>query len=473
MAQVIFYSQIGWRPQIWRPIACYQLARWLEGHGYTCQVIEFTHLFSPEELVEHTEMFIDESTLLIGVSSTMWINWENVNFGHKASVPENIIEALTELKQKYPKIKNVIGGQGIAQADLPRDLFNFQIQDSFGEDSLLKLLDEISKQSLATKLTRKAFSIDNHRFIYKDYDCILPGEVLPIEWGRGCIFQCPFCRDPNLGKRPGTDEKNIELMVDEFTEMYERFGTTTYYFIDETFNASTERLEALEKIYNQLPFKLEFLSYNRPDLLDKNPYTQEILHNCGQRGALMGIETFNEAAAKLIKKPWSAKRGKDFILELTEKWPNTHIDCHLIAGIPGESKEQLVETAKFLKNTNLGFFWFQPLGIHKFDQRGVFELESNKLGITWPDPQEPWNWVWDEYKYTDARMLAATLNRYLNTQNRFSMWSVGPFKTIGLEMDNIVNQTISSIKDKVGDMYEHEDRLFTLYKSKLKAIAGR
>jgi hypothetical protein len=43
MANVILYSQIGHRPVIWRPSACYILARWLEEHGYTVQVIEFTH----------------------------------------------------------------------------------------------------------------------------------------------------------------------------------------------------------------------------------------------------------------------------------------------------------------------------------------------------------------------------------------------------------------------------------------------
>ena len=77
MANVILYSQIGHRPAIWRPIACYILARWLEEHGYTVQVIEFTHLFSPDELVEYTKMFVDDDTKLIGVSSTMWTTWNS------------------------------------------------------------------------------------------------------------------------------------------------------------------------------------------------------------------------------------------------------------------------------------------------------------------------------------------------------------------------------------------------------------
>lgn len=473
MANVILYSQIGHRPTIWRPIACYTLARWIEEHGYTCQVIEFSHLFSPDELLEFTEMFIDDGTLLIGASSTMWTGYDtNLMMRHRAdNVPENISKTIQELKLKYPKVKSAIGGPG--QYVEGTKIFDYHIIDEFGENSLLKLLDELSKQSTRTKLTRNKFVIDHQRFVYKDYDCILPGECLPIEWGRGCIFQCPFCRDPNLGKRPGSDEKDINLMVDEFIEIFENFGTTSYYFLDETFNASTERIENLEKVYDKLPFKLEFLSYNRADLLDKQPHTQEILHRCGQRGALFGIETFNQTAATAIAKPWSAKRGKDFLLELRDKWPNTHIDCHFMTGLPGESEEDLFRTADWLKESGLGFFWFIPLLMSSAQRQGKWEQTSLEQGVHWPDPTKTLNWVRGEWSWIKAYNLAASLNRYVDATSRLSMWNLGPIKTIGADFDDIVNKTYKEITDKVGDLYDHEQRLFDLYKDKLKSYAGR
>ena len=102
MANVILYSQLGYRPLMWRIVSCYVLARWIEEHGYTCQVIEFTHLFSPQELIDTTKMFIDKDTLMIGASSTMWSTWSGdlmMNV-HARSVPENIHSALTELKSQ-------------------------------------------------------------------------------------------------------------------------------------------------------------------------------------------------------------------------------------------------------------------------------------------------------------------------------------------------------------------------------------
>lgn len=473
MANVIFYSQIGHRPLIWRPIACYSLARWLEEHGYTCQVIEFTHLFSPTELIEHTEMFIDDSTLLIGVSSTMWTSYDtNLLMQHAASnVPENIDIAITELKLRYPKLKTAIGGPG--QYVKGTKIFDFHIFDHFGENPLLKILDELSQQKTSTKLLRKNFSIEHQRFTYKDHDCILPGECLPIEWGRGCIFQCPFCRDPNLGKKPGTDEKDIMLMVDEFVEIYEKFGTKAYYFLDETFNANTDRIVNLEKIYNKLPFKLEFLAYNRADLLDKNSHTQDILHNCGQRGALFGIETFHPVAAKAIAKPWSAKRGKDFLLEIREKWSHTHIDCHFIAGLPGESEEHLYQTADWLKKSNLDFFWFIPLLLNHHEKNGVWEKNFVKEGVTWPNPLHNLHWERGDWTWIKAYNVSSTLNRYVDAQSRMGMWSLGAMKTVGVDLDLIVGKSYLEISNLVGDFFDHEQRLFELYKDKLKTFQGR
>lgn len=473
MANIILYSQIGYRPLIWRPIGCYTLARWLEEHGYTVQVIEFTHLFSPQELFKYTEMFVDKDTYLVGVSSTMWRNYDRVlnMMGRHEGTPENIKTALTELKSKHPHLKTMIGGQGLY--NIPKDEYDYMIEDSFGENALLKLLDEISGKSFGTKLTRKKFIIDHQRFVFRDHDCILPGETLPVEWGRGCIFQCPFCRDPNIGKKPGTDEKPVDLMVDQFVELYEKFGTTAYYFLDETFNANSDRLLDLEKVYSKLPFELEFIAYNRGDLLDAKPWTQDILHSCGQRGALMGIESFTPEAAKSVAKPWSAKRGKDFLLELRDKWPNTHIDCHFIAGLPGDTTETLAETAVWLEKSNLGFYWFLPLGMIKGEQRGLWENNNEHHGITWPDPNNNGYWEWGYWNFHKAYHLAATLNRKMKVQEKFTMWTLGPYATAGVPMKQVVNKKVKDVIALSGDLYLKEEELFNIYKDKLAKQAGR
>jgi|694.fasta_scaffold00357_81 hypothetical protein len=477
MANVILYNQLGYRPLIWRTISCYLLARWIEEHGYTCQVIEFTHLFDPEELLEYTKMFIDDDTILIGASSSMWSTWSSelmMNI-HAKKVPESIYFSLSEIKKEFPKIKTVVGGHRFYNQLEDLDVFDYKCIIDYGEDWLLKLLDELTDKPLAQKLKRKSFDINTHRFVFREHDCILPGESLPMEWGRGCIFKCPFCRSPNLGKKSGSDEKSVELMVDVFTEMYERFGTTSYYFVDETFNADVKRIETLHEVSQQLPFQLEYIIYGRADLIDKHPHTIDMLQDSGLRAVLFGIETFHPEGAKLVLKPWSAKRGKDFLLELRNRWNKVHIDCSLIAGLPGVSNEYHYELADWFLNSKLGFFNFKPLLMVKGAEStmSTWEIDSSKLKIEWPDEKEPAYWVWGDTNYVNSYKLACELNRHIRVQDKAFAWSLGAFTALGFKMEQLTNLGTKEILNLCGDIYDHEARLFNKYKSMLKSIAGR
>ena len=477
MANVILYNQLGYRPLIWRTISCYLLARWIEENGYTCQVIEFTHLFSPEELLEHTEMFIDNDTVLIGASSSMWSTWSSelmMNI-HAREVPENMHFSLSEIKKKFPKIKTVVGGHRFFNNLKNIDIFDYKCVIDYGENWLLKLLDELTDKPLSQKLKRKSFDINTHRFVFREHDCILPNESLPMEWGRGCIFKCPFCRSPNLGKKSGSDEKSVELMADVFIEMYERFGTTGYYFVDETFNADVNRVENLYKVSQKLSFQLEFVCYTRPDLIDKHPHTIDLLQDAGLRGTLFGIETFHPEASKLVLKPWSAKRGKDFLIDLRNRWNKVHIDCSLIAGLPGVSKEYHDELSEWFLKSNLGFFNFKPLLMVKGAEStmSTWEVDSSKLQITWPNDKDPTYWEWGDTNYLNSYKLASELNRHIRVQDRAFAWSLGAFTALGYKMEQLTNLGTKEILNLCGDIYDHEAVLFKKYKGMLKSIAGR
>jgi hypothetical protein len=53
------------------------------------------------------------------------------------------------------------------------------------------------------------------------------------------------------------------------------------------------------------------------------------------------------------------------------------------------------------------------------------------------------------------------------------MWNLGSFKTCGLDIMDCVNKDISYVFNKLGDIYDHEERLFKQYKEILKSKAGR
>ena len=98
----------------------------------------------------------------------------------------------------------------------------------------------------------------NHQWHSKD--CILPGETLPIEISRGCIFKCNFCSYPLNGKKKFDYLRDPALIKEELIYNYENFQTTNYFFADDTFNDSTLKLESLHKVITELPFKIKFVT---------------------------------------------------------------------------------------------------------------------------------------------------------------------------------------------------------------------
>jgi hypothetical protein len=213
----------------------------------------------------------------------------------------------------------------------------------------------------------------------------------------------------------------------------------------------------------------------RPDLLDKNPHTQDMIYESGLRGTLFGIETFNKEASKLVLKPWSYKRGKDFLQEIFEKWPNTHIDCSLIAGLPNVTEEEHYETAEWFINSDVGFVNFKPLVITRDadSTRSVWEIDADKNGIKWPNPEEPHYWEWGDNNSVKSYNLASKLNRHMKVYNMWSQSALPSLTCSGVEFKDIVNKSMKEILAITGDIFQRENYLFEQYKIKLKTFAGR
>ena len=70
---------------------------------------------------------------------------------------------------------------------------------------------------------------------------VLPGESLPIEMARGCIFKCKFCNYPLIGKRKGTYIRDMNEIRDELIETWETKQVDTFYITDDTFNDDNDK----------------------------------------------------------------------------------------------------------------------------------------------------------------------------------------------------------------------------------------
>jgi hypothetical protein len=388
-----------------RPAGVHQLASWLRQHGYTVKVIDFCHIMPTETLAELTEKYIDSTTIAIGASS---IFWEKISA--RAWTPYEakwVVAAREIVERRHPNVKWILGGYNIEAPSIKMNWVKFV---GYAEDSLLKWMDENSGKYLR----RDLFDIQTLRFNFVEDDLIRPEEALPMELGRGCQFKCSFCSYPLIGKKKGTYLRGFDIIREEFIRNYNEWGTTWYYFLDDTMNESEEKVQALADIVQGLPFELKWTGYNRADLIWSKPETSQWLRDSGLKSCTFGIESFHPKASMSVGKGWSGKHGKEFLLELKEKW-GSEITWHLafIAGLPGESIDDVKASYQWCIENKMYNWAIRPLSINRTPTKlwkSVFDTEYEKYGYRFPEG-DLYNWENDLTTHKEVYSFTTEMNR--------------------------------------------------------------
>lgn len=466
---------------IWqRAIGAYQVANHCRNADISCQVIDFTDLFKIEELEKILRKLISHKTLAIGISTTFYYNQDTKGKFISAKrhfnqiLPNNLRLLLEKLKNEFPKLKITGGGANSYQIE-GDDLFDV-IFHGYSEQSVVEYLNSL-KDKLPKKFylkKNKQIVIDGktdhfdittlyHRFDLKDF--ILQGETLPIEISRGCIFKCNFCSYPLNGKKKFDYLRDPELIKEELIYNYENFGTTNYFFTDDTFNDSTMKVKMLHKAITSLPFKIKFVTYLRLDLLYAHQEQIPLLKEMGLGSCFFGIETLNHQSGKSIGKGMNPDLIKKFLLELYHDHWNAEIPftCSFIIGLPGETVESVKKTHAWCKTTPFNDLWFPLFIKSKSYYQSEFDSNYQEYGYSL---DEQGNWISDIMTYKQALDLAEEFNSYgLYTENTPSSWLLFGLLSYGF--------SIKEIKDlKIKDLHWpsillKKFKLFKSYKEKL------
>lgn len=462
-----------------RGIGAYKIASQLRMSGYSVQVIDFTDWFSSEELIEAVMGFVGNNTKLIGISSTFYqvshytIDKKNISqwLHMKTGIPPNIWETLDHLKFFFPNVKYVIGGANTYQV---KDLGYFDaVFHGYSDNSILDYMNYLNgrprrlwkKVDKCHVIEGEDYSVDAELLKHKweENDLIFPNESLPIEISRGCIFKCKFCNFQLTGKKKFDYIRNPELIKEELSENYEKFGTTNYMFTDDTFNDSTYKLEKIHKVVTELPFKINFTTYLRLDLLHSHPEQIPLLKEMGLRSAFFGIESMNEKTAKAVGKGLKIEKVKDTLLKLKNDHfkENFSMLCSFIIGLPYEDLESVHKTFSWTQDNDINTIWM-PLFIRR-DTRYKSDIDVNyeKYGYR-VDASNYWE---NEYtNFDEARLLAAEFQKQTNntrtTWPLFAIASLGVWTAEELTQMRIKDMDMTLVCQKRDEMiYQYKKRL--------------
>lgn len=333
----------------------HRIASHLRNQGWDCEVIDFFNNWNEDELEELFKSRVTSNTKFIGLSYI---------FSLDAYRPE-IKEFTAQVKKRYPNLL-IISGSQTTLPDNENVDYHVTGYGEYALDSILKYhfsngpapKYDLTRLNYRTKVINAlhnypAYPLRDPIIRYEDRDFIHQNEWGKIEFSRGCKFKCTYCSYPILGVKDD-HTRDVESARIQIQDAYDRFGIKNWIASDETFNDRTDKITKFADMVETLDFDPYFSGYIRADLLVSRPKDREELLRMRFLGHFYGIETFNHATAKSIKKGMDPKKLQEGILEV-KKFFQDHVghlyrgNMAFVMGLPHETIESANATVQWIK----------------------------------------------------------------------------------------------------------------------------
>lgn len=427
----------------------FRLANHLRQHGYHVKC-----LWAWNDYDTKIEQHIKPGLLMIGLSATVLSRRDHEGNLLPLGIPiAEFNQRCRRWKELAPGCKIVVGGGQIAYMN-DEQLRRLIEVDYFvtgqGESSGVHLLDRLkSKSAPRTKTIEPPVILDDRTHGYQEFsssvntwapeDAVQPGEPLPLEIARGCIFHCSFCQYDILGKKANDFTRHPTLIEQELRRNYEFFGTQDYTVLDDLINDSEEKVDSIYDITQRLGFPIRFIGYARLDLFRRFPETIKKLKASGLYGAIFGIESVNDASARAVGKGLGISRIQEGLDAIAEVYDDRFLGLAcMILGLPhdnGNIKHDVMtwirdpKVNRVIKNLSV-----QALTINTRQPYSDIEKDPNKFGYTIERRSRSniraagMEWKLPDYDIhqaqEDARWIYQEMSRFRPWNRAFSIWSV-------------------------------------------------
>ena len=170
------------------------------------------------------------------------------------------------------------------------------------------------------------------------------GAALPIATTRGCVMRCSFCSETNYWQR--FRYRDPDAVLDEISELVERWGVRQFLFGDSLLNGSLKWLEAFADRCIERELGVTFLfAYMRPTRLSRE--TLDKLVRAGFRLISFGLETGSQAQLDAMKKGTKVEEAEQVVLDALDAGISVNIS--VLCGFPEETTEQVMESVRFVQ----------------------------------------------------------------------------------------------------------------------------
>lgn len=168
---------------------------------------------------------------------------------------------------------------------------------------------------------------------------------------KGCIF----CGEEGSGEFAGNRNLSLKEQAEEQKELLsKKWKTDLYMGYFQNFTNTYKSVSELEKLYNEaldIEGVVGLAIATRPDCLDDNVI--ELLGEINKKTFLwieLGLQSIHKKTENFIRRGYKLEVYEEAIKKLKEK--NIKVVTHLIIGLPNESREDILETVKYISKTD-------------------------------------------------------------------------------------------------------------------------
>ncbi len=370
-----------------------------------------------EVLLKRMDHFIDSAVEII-ISKHSAI----VGFSVCDGKERITIELIKRIKEKCHEKIIVLGGPACSTSE-ERELFAGRIPgliDAFvlddGEHALLEIVNAVRQGRELTGINgvltyqngkfseaNQAAKKEEDEYVYPTYRGFdIPkyqNNWLTVEWSRGCIADCTFCKIKDLWE--GYYYREPQDIVNELEYHILHNKVSNFIISDPAFNGNIKKLEKVCDLIIKKKLRLQWCGQAIPS----NSLTKEILFKMKESGMyqiMYGVESGSDTVLKGMRKPYTTEIIEKCLMRTFEV--GIPIYVFLIVGYPGESEEEFAKTLAFIDRNRKYLTGVKSVNtLHLVDGTYLYN-HKEKYGIELIEgKEENIFWTSDEGKNTYER----------------------------------------------------------------------
>jgi len=179
-----------------------------------------------------------------------------------------------------------------------------------------------------------------------------PKDIFYVSTSRGCPYHCCFCSSHTIHGRK-MRYHSINRVKEDFKKLKERYGAKLIVFQDDNFMVDKQRAFDIINTLKELKLNVFFQSGLPLYALDKKML--KTLKGAGVNQIVLPVESGSKKVLKkIMHKPINLSIIKNVVSNCRQLKIDT--DANILIGLPGETKKDIEDTRKFLKNLDATWF---------------------------------------------------------------------------------------------------------------------